>query len=648
VNVRRALVVVITGMVMVAALASGAMAEEETALRVEAVDARAFPVVSVLVTPPPSLYGAVPDTVSVLENGVARSATAALLAQEPLEVLLMVDTSGSMRGAPLDAAKQAAAAFLDALPSTTRAAVMGFAADADLASGFSDDPALALAALGTLQATGETALYDAVVAALDTFPRTGHRQFIVLLSDGGDTVSTTSLADAVARLEASEVGFYAVELQTSESDHASLEALAGVSAGRVVSAQDPAALAGVYDQIASELSNQLLVTYDSLQGGTVDLQITISHQGVTATGSASVALPTTGGTTIPTSTTLPPTTTQPEVTATTEAVALTPYLVTGPGALGDRWVLWAGVGALFLAALTIFGLALLPGDRPRSQLVAAVRDRFVPSGGVLTRLTERAKGLAEAALRRGGRQSSLSRALDSAGLRLTAGELVVLSVSAGLVGMAVGALAFRLIGALVLGVVGLVIPRLVVAQRQQKRRQAFGDQLDGTLQLLAGSLRAGYGLLQAANTVAAEAPPPTSEEFGRIMVETRLGRDLAESLTALADRMDSQDFRWVAQAIDIQRTVGGDLAQILDTVGQTIRERNEIRRHIKALSAEGRISAYILIAVPFLVSFFISILAPDFLTPLVTTLFGKIAVVLGAVLMLIGIIWIRRLVRLKY
>ena len=193
-----------------------------------------------------------------------------------------------------------------------------------------------------------------------------------------------------------------------------------------------------------------------------------------------------------------------------------------------------------------------------------------------------------------------------------------------------------------------MIPRLLVNRSRRKRREAFAAQLDGTLQLLAGSLRAGYGLLQAVNNIAAEAAAPTGQEFGRIVVETRLGRDLVESLTVLAQRMDSPDFRWVTQAIEIQRSVGGDLSQILDTVGQTIRERNQIRRQISALSAEGRISSYILIAIPFFLAVFILVMAPEFIAPLWTTTSGLVAIAVGAVLMLVGIAWIRRLVRLRF
>ena len=476
------------------------------------------------------------------------------------------------------------------------------------------------------------------------------RPFIILLSDGGDTVSTRVLAEAAALLQDSGIGFYAVELATAESDHAALEALAGTTAGRVVAAADPSALAGVYAQIASELVNQLLISYSSLSGGLSEpgdhhhprgpgglrdgRDHPTRHRGHDHIDDICPATTTTS--------------TSPAATTSTAASPPPSYRASGPGLLGSSWVKYAGAATLFLAALIIFSMGLLPAARSRGQLAGAARARFGEAGGALTRLADRAKEMAESALTRAGRRTTLGRALDSAGVRLAAGEFVILTLCAGLVGLALGAVLWRLPGALILGALGLFVPHLAVTHMRQKRQVAFAEQLDGTLQLLAGSLRAGYGLLQSVSTVSAEAASPTGEEFGRIMVETRLGRDLVDSLTALADRMASQDFRWVAQAIDIQRTVGGDLAEILDTVGQTIRERNQIRRQIRALSAEGRISSYILIAIPFFLAAFILVIAPDFLSPLWTTTPGRVAIAVGAILMVVGIIWIRRLVRLRF
>ena len=149
--------------------------------------------------------------------------------------------------------------------------------------------------------------------------------------------------------------------------------------------------------------------------------------------------------------------------------------------------------------------------------------------------------------------------------------------------------------------------------RTSRRRAKFADQLDDTLQLIAGGLRAGHGLIRSGRRGRAATPTrPTSEELARVVNETRLGRDLADALAVTAQRMQSDDFEWVAQAIAINRETGGNLAEVLDQVGKTIRERNQIRRQVSALSAEGRLSAIVLVALPIVVFLFLAVIQPTY------------------------------------
>jgi tight adherence protein B len=631
-------------------LGHGALAADESELPIERIDAGEFPIVSLTVTPPETLRGSIPDAVALTENGAGRPATVRLLADQPLEVVLVMDTSGSMRGEALDAAVGAAISFVDEMPETTRMAVMGFADDPTVIQEFTSDRDLVRSALRTLIAGGETALFDAVRSSLEAFDRGSENpRFVVLLSDGGDTVSRSTLDDTVEDLAASGVAFYAVALDTDESDSAVLEQLAEAATGRVVAAEDPAALQDVYRGVASELANQLVISYETPAGGTVEVSIRIERAGEVAIGTVTFDLPVIAAPTTTTTTTraaaapyVAPTTT------TTQAPPVSTYVGTGAGVFGARWVLALGIGALSVAALVVFGLGLVPAERRRSSTLAVHQGPFREAGGWLTRATLRARSLADAVLTRGGRETGLNAALDAAGVELAAGEFVVLSASAGIISAAIALALLGPVQAAVIGLIALLAPRAVIMQLRDRRRLRFADQLEGTLQLLAGSLRAGYGLAQALNTVAAEANSPTREEFGRVIVETRLGRDLVESLRGIADRMASEDFTWTTEAVDIQRSVGGDLASILDTVSETIRERNQIKRHIRALSAEGRISAYVLIALPFVIAAFILLVAPDFLSPLFETIAGRIALMVGAVLMVVGVIWIRRLVRLVF
>ena len=178
-------------------------------------------------------------------------------------------------------------------------------------------------------------------------------------------------------------------------------------------------------------------------------------------------------------------------------------------------------------------------------------------------------------------------------------DFVLLVMAAALVAAAAGLLLVGPLLGLVLAVVVPLLVRLSLGLMAGRRRAAFADQLDDSLQLIASSLRAGHSLLQALASVAREAEEPTSVEFARVINETRVGRQVGLALDETAARMQSEDFTWATQAIAINREVGGNLAEVLDGVGNTIRERNQIRRQVKALSAEGKLSAYVLMALPF-------------------------------------------------
>ena len=182
-----------------------------------------------------------------------------------------------------------------------------------------------------------------------------------------------------------------------------------------------------------------------------------------------------------------------------------------------------------------------------------------------------------------------------------------------------------------------------------RRQAAFADQLDDSLQLMASSLRAGHSLLRAVDAVSQDAASPTAEEFARIVNETRVGRDLSDSLDEVAERMGSEDFTWVAQAIAIHREVGGNLAEVLDAVGHTIRERNAIRRQVKALSAEGKLSAIVLGALPFAIIGFISMTNPQLPAQVHRERRWATAMLAAAVvLMLIGGFWLKKTVAIKF
>jgi tight adherence protein B len=175
---------------------------------------------------------------------------------------------------------------------------------------------------------------------------------------------------------------------------------------------------------------------------------------------------------------------------------------------------------------------------------------------------------------------------------------------------------------------------------------ALIEQLADTMSILASSLRAGYSFLQALDTVSKEIGEPSAAEFQRVVAEIRLGRPVDDALIAMAERVDSDDLRWAVIAINVQRQVGGNLAEVLDIVASTVRERAYIRRQVSVLSAEGRISVGILAAIPFFLLLYIAIVNPEYIKPLFTTTPGLILTIGGGIFMGLGIWIMTRIIKI--
>lgn len=171
--------------------------------------------------------------------------------------------------------------------------------------------------------------------------------------------------------------------------------------------------------------------------------------------------------------------------------------------------------------------------------------------------------------------------------------------------------------------------------------------VDGTLQLLASALRAGHSLQRAFDTTSRDSMSPTAEEFGRILNENRIGRDLVESMHTTADRMQSEDFHWVAEGVSVQRETGGNLNEVLDRVGSTIRERNALKREVRTLSAEGRASAVVLMVLPVVIGIGQFAINPRTAAPLYTTSTGHMALGVSVLLYAVGGLWMRAITNVK-
>jgi tight adherence protein B len=251
-------------------------------------------------------------------------------------------------------------------------------------------------------------------------------------------------------------------------------------------------------------------------------------------------------------------------------------------------------------------------------------------------------------LARRGWDQAIARSLESAGVKVSPARFAVLAGAATVGLAALGMVLAGPLGAILAAVAAPVGARMWLGMRAGRRRKAFAHQLDDTLSLLAGGLRAGHSLLRAVDAVSREAESPTAEEFARIINETRLGRDLNDALEQAATRMGNEDFDWVSQAIAIHREVGGDLAGVLDEVGHTIRERGQIRRQVSALSAEGKMSAYILLALPFVVLGILTLTSRDYVLRFVQSTLGYGLMAAALVMIAIGALWLKKIVSFRF
>lgn len=301
---------------------------------------------------------------------------------------------------------------------------------------------------------------------------------------------------------------------------------------------------------------------------------------------------------------------------------------------------------LCLAALMSLFVVTLRGRESNIDLKRR-RPGVAEEPSVLTRVASSASSFVDQNVSRNAGFGSAT-SLEEAGLRIRQADYILLlgciAITAGVIGFVLAGPILALLFVLLTPIAGSLFLNIKTANRRAK----FESQLGDTIQMLSGGLRAGHSLLRAVDAVAKESDAPTSEEFARLVNETRLGRDLKESMTDSARRLRSEDFDWTAQAIEIHREVGGDLAEVLDHVGETIRERMQIKGQVKSLSAEGKLSAYILIALPVGIFLFLSFSNPGYLGVLYSSVLGWVMLGFAVVLLALGSFWLSRVVKIKF
>ncbi len=576
--------------------------------------------------------------------------------KQPRSTMLVIDTSGSMGASGMATVRAGVQEFLAKVPDDVKVGVVSFASTSGVDIAPTTDRAKVGRAVNSLRSGGETSLYRAVQDAVKGLGTSGERS-LLLLSDGGDTVSALQGGDARAEterraalsaLQKAKVRAEVVSFNSGEANTAVLGQFADVGGGSVANAADRTAVAAAFTAAAVALNSQvvLTITKPADVGGSQTLRIEGSASGRSFRTTSELDLGDTAPVVVPEDDG-PLVAPQVETSATLTALtALSPALL---------------VPALLVVFLGVFALALAlagPSFRSRrSERLSAIESYGFGRSRAQQRQVPNATAISEQIVSMGeqfmeGRESTTKtmELLVRADLPWRAGEWLVLRFVAVVIGGAAGMLLFGahpVIGALIGIVFALVLPPFVLRFLAKRRTRRFEAVLPDVMMLVATSLASGFSLLQGLDSVANDAPEPAAKEFSRALAEARIGSDVSDALDKMALRMDSHNMRWTTMAIRIQREVGGNLAETLRTTATTLREREMLRRQVKALSAEGKLSAYVLVALPIGV-FFYSMWTNYAYVSLLWSRGLGIAMLSGGIFAIIlGIFWMRSIVNIE-
>lgn len=598
------------------------------AIQLRGVDATAYPTIRASVYTPtgngrPALW----------ENGTAVAGFQAQNLGSVKAIATLIDRSQSMRGKPLADAAAGARAFVAAKQEADELAVIAFGSKVSTLSPFSTvnrDADLPLGRMTPDRAKG-TALYDAVIAAANQLkgnPLPG--RVIIVLSDGADNASSGSLATAIRAAGEANASIYAIGIEGQGFTPDALKELASSTGGQYYGATSTSNLAGVYSSIAAALKKTWRIQYVTAARPGDSIRLTASIVGE-------------GSTTQITKLPLGKTISAPAPSK------LLPKNAYGPG---GPLAVAAAVAALVLFGCLFF-LAGIRGSWVRSRIVGHTgegkgknakknrKERRSEAFSSIFAATEKALGNLK-------QWRAISKMLERADVQLRTVEFVWITLGSGVVA-ALLAFAFGAgpIILVALTAVAGMIPFSWIWLKMRRRLKAFEDELPDLLITIAASLKAGHSFKQGLQAVVDEGHPPANQEFHRVLTEASLGRPMDDALLEMAERMASNNFEFAITAVTIQRQVGGSLATLFDMVADTVRQRQQFARKIRALTAMGRMSAYTLIGIPFFLAGVITLVNRSYMRPLYFTHTGRMLVLTGLVMIGIGSLILKKIVTFR-
>jgi tight adherence protein B len=565
--------------------------------------------------------------VKVTEDGrpVKNLAVLSSASGEGIGTVLLIDASNSMKTS-IRSAMQAARAFAARNPGQPLSVVF-FNEKPTVALPLTTDRAQINKVLSKPPKLAEgTHIYDALAAAVAQVRGSAlGAARVVLLSDGDDVGSATSLDAALQQLEGQKIRVFTVGIESPDFTPDDLEKIADKTGGSFASASSPESLTKVYDELGFQLGNEYLLRYRSAARPDEKVDVDVAVQGVEPV-SFSYTSPSTG--------------------------TAAPFEPAFRDQLLQSWLLLPLIVALVLA-LAVFTVRSLWSLRSNKALVARLGE-FVTLPAE-ERATARRKEvdmlLAAVGEKKQRRRNwrwleGFTEDVDVAQIERDPAKMVWTSVFAGLV---LGVLAGVLVSPFwfVLAVVPPLGLNLWVRGKARKVRNNFAEQLPENLDVLASALRAGHSLAGAMGVVADEAPEPSKREFSRVVTDEQLGIPLDEALEVTAQRMQSTDMDQLAVLALVQREAGGNTAEVLDQVTTNIRARMDVRRLVRVLTTQGKFSSWVVAGVPVGVALFLIVVNPDYLDPLFHRLIGQVAGVMAILMALAGFYIIRRIVAIE-
>ncbi len=604
----------------------------QAAIRVKGVDTSSYPQIRVSVVTSERTASAP----SLAENGHGVSLAGAQNLGQAKSVVLAIDRSQSMKGGPLANAISAARSFIASKPGADRVAVATFATQPLFLTDFSTTAGDAAGVLGSIKVDPQqgTTLYDGLVNAaskLEAEPLPA--RVIIVVTDGNETRSRSSLHEAVAAANRAGAAVYVVAIESPKFNPAPLKQLAAETGGAYRGTSSSATLSAEYASIAAELRRTWRLDYlTSVRPGD---QATIQ---ALSDGSASKAT----------------------------IVELPANLGDGSGDSKPSRLLPAVfyktvLGTQVMALLSFFIVLLAATLALTTVKGSRLRKRIAPHLGPTTDMKKRkqeqkerfaaAAGLfnaTEGALSHWKFWTRLERLLERSDLPLRTVELVYLIAGLGLLGATFSTLTGQS------GMITLALlvgfgsaPVGVVWFKATRRLKAFEDQLPDVLITLAAALKAGHSFKQGLQTIVDEGNPPASKELHRVLTEARLGRPLELALADMAVRLGSKNFDFVITAVKIQQQVGGSLAGLVDMVADTVRQRLQFIRKVQGLTAMGRAGAYVLVALPFFIGAAITFINPTYMDPLYHSHVGHMLIYSGLAMMAFGSLILKKIVSFK-